>query len=1036
MPGKPYIKTGNSTWTKVKRIYIKSGGQTWAPIRKAYIKVRESGSVSGRWAKFYDTTSNRPFIEGNDRPKIRLNTFRTNSTYNPTGTENDPVNPVVEAPPVQQMGPPTTTPTSGWPSGTIGNHLWGYDGDWRSGNGSAITYTYQWLYNLTGDRNDNTFDPAFSPEYSSTTNASNTSSTGRADMLTNSSTYLGRNGGDYFDKNFLTFRVVATNSAGSVAEESDTQLYIVRQKPTGTVNMINTSVDVPETLSANITYSNEWYRKTDVYDSKVEWFAIDAIGDPLTISNRVAIQDLDEVVVTGTTTKSGTVFHNATIPNKIYAIRLTLNNSNTQAAVIPISGFIPNLPFTTEDYSTPGSPLTVTTLNILDYYNQKGTDNRGYIPVAGLFKIQSNVTGVDGSTTYRIRYRMYNWQNGSYYGMDGTNYGTAASSAWTTRTGSNSSFGFGGTLINNITVSGTTATLTHNESISSSSFGSTTYDVGQDRWQIEIEVSALKNSVRKYYADVVGGIPYYVSRAATSTLSASPSNAQVNQNVTLSGSFGGLGGGSSYPRQYRIYYGDGTDSGYLPIGEYSYGTANPSFSVIKQYSSNGEYFPYIITMPDYQTTSTSLVVAAALTAPTITSVSAGNVGGPVTVNYEGGSGAARQFYWYSSNVAPNYEVTPDASGTSTTSLTDNTGPTGTGTYYAYVRSVSTAGTIAVGPSAVASAWSAGYPFTMIPPSYNVSWNGNGGSSGNEGIPWSFTAGGSVTVPSATRIGYDFVRWTDTPSGDYTYTTTNVGGTWSPPAQNITMYARWQIRVCTIPNVIGMSEYDASLALNNAGFFYEYTDYVNTSDASLNGKVQGVDPGVGTQPGCGSNVALYIYNYVAETITYGACTPYGSPYYSTSGYECYGTYSYAYTDNYYSQRRQILSNGTWNGSYDYSCGNTSVRTYGSFSQVNGQCGYSPPAVTPAITSGPFISWGSGNNFTLSASASDATNLEFQVQFANSSGGTVQNTQTFFFGASSGGGTTGSQSYSWARTRVRANNSSTGLSSAFTGYSGWA
>lgn len=60
MPGKPYIKTGNSTWTKVKRIYIKSGGQTWAPIRKAYIKVRESGSVSGRWAKFFDTTSNRP----------------------------------------------------------------------------------------------------------------------------------------------------------------------------------------------------------------------------------------------------------------------------------------------------------------------------------------------------------------------------------------------------------------------------------------------------------------------------------------------------------------------------------------------------------------------------------------------------------------------------------------------------------------------------------------------------------------------------------------------------------------------------------------------------------------------------------------------------------------------------------------------------------------------------------------------------------------------------------------------------------------
>lgn len=93
-------------------------------------------------------------------------------------------------------------------------------------------------------------------------------------------------------------------------------------------------------------------------------------------------------------------------------------------------------------------------------------------------------------------------------------------------------------------------------------------------------------------------------------------------------------------------------------------------------------------------------------------------------------------------------------------------------------------------------------------------------------------------------------------------------------------------------------------------------------------------------------------------------------------------------------------------------------------------------TPAITSGPSISWASGNNFTLSATASNATNLEFQVQFANNNGGPALSTQTFFFGASTGGGTTGPQQYSWARTRVRANNSSTGLSSSFSTYTGWA
>jgi hypothetical protein len=94
------------------------------------------------------------------------------------------------------------------------------------------------------------------------------------------------------------------------------------------------------------------------------------------------------------------------------------------------------------------------------------------------------------------------------------------------------------------------------------------------------------------------------------------------------------------------------------------------------------------------------------------------------------------------------------------------------------------------------------------------------------------------------------------------------------------------------------------------------------------------------------------------------------------------------------------------------------------------------LTPAITSGPGISWSGGNNFNLSATADNATNLEFEVQFANANGGPVLRTQTFFFAASQNGGQTGAQANSWARTRVRANNSGSGLSSSFTGYSGWA
>jgi hypothetical protein len=682
--GKAYIKTGDYTWSRVKKVYLKTGGVTWQAIRKAYIKT---GTYT--WQKIYDTASNKPFI-GNDIPKIRLNTPRTNSTLDFTGTANDPVNPVVEVGGVQQMGSPFTTPTLGWPSTSIGNHLWGYNGTWTSGNGSTITYIYQWLYNLTGNSNDNVFDPQF--YVSNTTSSINTSSTGRADMLTNSANYLGYDDGDYFDKNFLTLRVGASNSAGGPVFAESAPLYIVRKRPSGTIDLTNTNVDVPETLYANFSYSNQWWDRPDLYDSYIEWFAVDSASEALTASNRVEIQDLYTFSTTGTTTKSGTATYYAIQPNKFYAARLTLNNSNTQSAVITVSGFTPSSPFTAEDSTAPGSALEVTSLDILDYYGNEGTDNRLYIPVGGLIKIRSQVTGVDGSSTYRIRYRMYNWQTSSYYGMDGTNYGSSAGSAWTTRTGSNTSFGFGGTLINEVTVSGNTATLTHREIVDSSLFGSTTYTpsggTSTDKWSIDIEVSVLKNSIRKYYANLVGGALFYISRpAANLLLTASPTTAQVNTNVTFSGSIGALGGGNSYPRQYKITYGDGNDSGWLPVGEWSYGTNKPSFTNIKQYSTAGEYYPYFQTIPDYSTTSTSVVISPTLSAPNPTGVIWN--GTSFVISYTGGSGPWFQSWYRVDNTTyptSGYDTGSQTQNTSTITYTPGFTPTPGGTYYFWVRS--------------------------------------------------------------------------------------------------------------------------------------------------------------------------------------------------------------------------------------------------------------------------------------------------------------------------------------------------------------
>ena len=362
MAGKTYIKTGDYTWSRVKKVYLKTGGVTWQAVRKAYIKTGTS-----TWKKIYDTASNKPFI-GNDIPKIRLNTPRTDSGLDFTGTANDPVNPFVEAPPVQQMGPSWTSPTLGWPYESLGAHLWGYNGGWTSGNGSTMTFIYQWLYNLTGNSNNNIFDPQF---YVSLTSSSiNTSSTGRADMLTNSASYLGYNDGDYFDKNFLTLRVGASNSSGGPIFSESAPVYIVREAPTGSITMISPGTAFTNSsMAASFTYSNYWYNKTNTSNSFIEWFAVNNIGDPLTSTNRVQTETLSSIVVTGTTSKSGTTFHVPTIAGKYYYVKMTLNNSGTENAVIAINGFTPKSPVTAQANKTAltSAPLTAPTISSVTY---------------------------------------------------------------------------------------------------------------------------------------------------------------------------------------------------------------------------------------------------------------------------------------------------------------------------------------------------------------------------------------------------------------------------------------------------------------------------------------------------------------------------------------------------------------------------------------------------------------------------------------------------------------------------------------------
>ena len=751
MAGKSYIKVGAYDWDRIKKMYIKTGGQTWSAVRKSYVKT------STGWRKVFDTASNRPFIAGNDIPKIRLNTFRTGSSYNPTGTLDDPVDPVVEAPPVQQMGPSWTSPTYGWPYESLGRHLWGYDGTWTSGNGTSMTFVYTWLYNLTGNSNDNTAE----------LNA--TSTTGRTDMLTNLSSHLGQSDGDYFDKNFLTFRVTATNSAGNASAES-APVYIVREVPTGSITMSTAgTAAVNSTMSASFTYSNSWYNKTNVSNSYIEWFAVDNLGDSLTNANRVQIEYLSSIVVTGTNSKSGTTFHVPTLANKYYYVKMTLNNSGTENAVIAITGFTPKSSVTSQANKTvrtgaaaATSPTSITAAN-----------NGSYTTVS------ISWSGASSAVYYRVRWVGY--QDTSvdpaiYYDKQITAV-NSTSGSWNWGPGDPDKDGA-------VPYSG----VAYYYHVSSSADGTT--------WS-----------------------PYTVSATAVGTLAVPAPTIisgyePVNTNTSGTRNFSVTTGSwnnspTSYSYQWKAFT-------YLPYPPYTstinVGTNSSLYSGTSTYDGYSIYCVVTATNAggNGTATSNSITQVAPGVAPsgggvTLTPTGTQQAGTVISANVTAMSGTAP--ITYVTTIRKATGSSPTGTGTVTSPRAGLTNPgTGTGNavaqheitdgeasgtpdqFKAYTVGSNAYGDFTVGSNTVIST-----PF--VPTQYTISWNGNLGTVS----PTSqlVNSGTTVSAPTPTRSGYTFLYWRDSPSAfSYIYQI-NPGGSWTVTS-NIQFYAYWQAAAVAVP----------------------------------------------------------------------------------------------------------------------------------------------------------------------------------------------------------------------------------------------
>lgn len=328
------MKTNTYNWSRIKKMYLKTGASTWVSIRKAYIKT---GIAS--WRKVYDTASNAPFIVGNDIPKIRLNTYRTDST------SAGAVNPVVAAPPVQFIGPrnngvqgsSTPSPTEGYVGDDgIGSFLWGYDGTWNTTTG--VTFTYDWFW-------------ADNPDGNTTTDYVPNVYSGKDDKISNVEDNTGWLVNAEPDGAWLYFRVKAASSGGT-GQAISTPVKLIRQEPKATtfsmVSPASSSLNTPKYINTSI--SNLWYNAAHFIESKVEWFSESSDTSPsLNSSTLVKTEFLSSFASSrteadGTTITQQPSYTPVNVNSKGYSdadkyiyARLTLINSYTKHSGSPIT---------------------------------------------------------------------------------------------------------------------------------------------------------------------------------------------------------------------------------------------------------------------------------------------------------------------------------------------------------------------------------------------------------------------------------------------------------------------------------------------------------------------------------------------------------------------------------------------------------------------------------------------------------------------------------------------------------------------------
>jgi hypothetical protein len=543
--------TGTTKWRKALKIHVKrfsTGTTKWYAAKVVWIK-----NTSSSWLRVWPVSGVFPLTD----PYITT----TSSGSTPISSDGAPIR--------------------------IGTTYYGRNGTWDPNGFTISSYTYTWPYysdadpQVTYDEIGNIGTGTYTSP--STALTINTQATAAA-----------------VDGKYISFRVRANASNDLYSNTADSKdsygkIKVIRRTPQNLSFNISGEAAVGSTLSFSSSWNTTEAYKPDAARTTMKWYYVSDLTDFYSTGSRVeitrasgsyslTIQSSDNllgkyIVAEETTFNTGSDYD--------IGVGLAINGQNQVTAVT----------------SAVGVSLALSNGRVEDDYNNSGLDNRGDVPVGSYANFKATATGVDANTTYRVRYRVYNWQNSTYYNVSTGATGTA-SSVWTTFTAD----GTGSGNISSVSISGSTAEISDSLYIDENYFGTTTYSGGTKRWQIEVEISVIKTGGTRVYLTNPYD-PYYLSQGSNSTISVSPTSISPGGSTTISGSFTGFPAGNAYPKQYKVDYGDGTNSGWLPVGGYANGTVNPTYSLSKTYSTAGSYTATVTTIPYYAANTATTTVA-------------------------------------------------------------------------------------------------------------------------------------------------------------------------------------------------------------------------------------------------------------------------------------------------------------------------------------------------------------------------------------------------------------------------------------------